>query len=752
MEMSDSSQERRAAYKEGLLPKNATDSSADTNSGSQSAKSPCPDGSAIDIYSTAPAINLPRLKIFAFSLGHVLNDLCASCWFTYLLVLMHTVIGLPSWKAGLILLSGQIADAIATPLVGIYSDKTKGFDVCGFYVGRRHLWYFMGTVTVLANFYFLFGRCVLCDILGTAAEEEADSIPVVVYYSIAAALFNVGWASVQVSHMSLIPELTSCENVRVVLNSVRYAATVASNLFVFVVLAILIHVFSMSELDQFHTLALISIGVGTVTSIFFLLGTEERRPIINKRTSRRAKKSQNEESSEDYQSLDDGLTNDYTQSKPSSSSHRPSQPTVVKVEPAAASSHSPTVRSDPNGLAPSSITLTCPNKQAHLVATSSVSQSTHSVNLVPHESIAVSRESDELTLGGDDDGTFSSSASFSTNTTYDSTLLRRLACLPVHFTSWRTWLHQGEYWTAATIYTCVRLIVNASQVCLPFFILNVLELSKIWITILPCTVYLSSLIAAGFMKSAHTRFGRIATFNIGLVSCMIGSIGMIFLPSYPSRGCWVIFPCSILIGAGNGTTMVAAGSLTTELIGSRTNHAAFVFGSFSFGDKFVTGIVLFLIQTFNHDESTYMRFAATIPTIATAIFCIFLVSTKVDLAEWKRKHKLPDKVTDQQYEASEQQRDITRSNDSDDVYVPPPRRSSFSHNINSSVANPSLVTISTGNGEHYLLPSRSQLGDLSIGYMDEPMPKSVIQTISFMQSGGPGEATYGGIIATPTPQ
>lgn len=68
---------------------------------------------------------LPRSKIVYFSLGHILNDLCASVWFSYLLVVMHKVLGLQSWKAATILLSGQIADAIATPLVGIYSDQSK---------------------------------------------------------------------------------------------------------------------------------------------------------------------------------------------------------------------------------------------------------------------------------------------------------------------------------------------------------------------------------------------------------------------------------------------------------------------------------------------------------------------------------------------------------------------------------------------------------------------------------------------------
>ena len=66
----------------------------------------------------------------AFSVGHVLNDLCASMWFTYLLVFFHLVLRFDNSLSGVVLLIGQIADGIATPFVGLevgraYSNKGK---------------------------------------------------------------------------------------------------------------------------------------------------------------------------------------------------------------------------------------------------------------------------------------------------------------------------------------------------------------------------------------------------------------------------------------------------------------------------------------------------------------------------------------------------------------------------------------------------------------------------------------------------
>lgn len=54
-----------------------------------------------------------------YGIGHVMNDVCASMWFTYLLVFYHLVLGFDSVNAGAILLIGQVADALSTPFIGM---------------------------------------------------------------------------------------------------------------------------------------------------------------------------------------------------------------------------------------------------------------------------------------------------------------------------------------------------------------------------------------------------------------------------------------------------------------------------------------------------------------------------------------------------------------------------------------------------------------------------------------------------------
>lgn len=51
---------------------------------------------------------IPWKLHLAYGVGHVLNDVCASMWFTYLLVFFHLVLEFSNSEAGLVLLVGQV--------------------------------------------------------------------------------------------------------------------------------------------------------------------------------------------------------------------------------------------------------------------------------------------------------------------------------------------------------------------------------------------------------------------------------------------------------------------------------------------------------------------------------------------------------------------------------------------------------------------------------------------------------------------
>jgi Na+/melibiose symporter-like transporter len=131
-----------------------------------------------------------RKTKLAYSVGHVLNDLCASMWFSYLLVFYHRVVNFSNASAGYLLLIGQIADAISTTFVGFESDRTRA-GLCHY--GRRKTWHLLGVISVLCSFAFCFNLCVHCQHSSLWAQF--------IYYAMFIVIFQFGWSCSQITHL-----------------------------------------------------------------------------------------------------------------------------------------------------------------------------------------------------------------------------------------------------------------------------------------------------------------------------------------------------------------------------------------------------------------------------------------------------------------------------------------------------------------------------------------------------------------------
>ncbi|XP_013390774.1 major facilitator superfamily domain-containing protein 12-like [Lingula anatina] len=213
---------------------------------------------------------IPLGRRLAYSVGHVLNDLCAAMWFTYLLVYFHGVVKFNNIMAGNLMLVGQISDGICTPLVGYESDRTNGF--CGY--GKRKSWHLLGVLCVACTFPFLFiSPCAF------GCENSADWAKFI-YYVPFVVIFQFGWAATQISHLSLIPELTNDEGQRVELNAIRYAFTVMSTIAIYLIAWLLLRHSGGNDLtpkdaDSFMEMGLIAVGIGFVFCMIFHIGTKE---------------------------------------------------------------------------------------------------------------------------------------------------------------------------------------------------------------------------------------------------------------------------------------------------------------------------------------------------------------------------------------------------------------------------------------------------------------------------------------------
>lgn len=90
---------------------------------------------------------LTIMTSLAYGVGHVLNDVCASMWFSYTLLFLHSVLGMPGTHAGAILMLGQVIDALATPLVGMLADRPLRGPLAKY--GRRKLCHLIGIHSVI---------------------------------------------------------------------------------------------------------------------------------------------------------------------------------------------------------------------------------------------------------------------------------------------------------------------------------------------------------------------------------------------------------------------------------------------------------------------------------------------------------------------------------------------------------------------------------------------------------------------------
>ncbi|XP_023242368.1 major facilitator superfamily domain-containing protein 12-like [Centruroides sculpturatus] len=222
----------------------------------------------------------------SFGVGHFLNDLTASMWFTYLLVYLQFVLCFDTGVSGFVLLVGQVTDAIATPLLGYETDSSHHLGICKKY-GRRKVLYLFGVSCVLFSFPFIFIQCPGC--------SNSSQWAMVVYLVPLVVIFQTGWAAVQVSHLALIPVITDDSSERDFLNVIRNAFDAVADFSVFTIAWIIFvttvngptDALSIAEDDKtkFMIIVMTIICIGFSTCVIFYLGVKEVTPVQSSTTS-----------------------------------------------------------------------------------------------------------------------------------------------------------------------------------------------------------------------------------------------------------------------------------------------------------------------------------------------------------------------------------------------------------------------------------------------------------------------------------
>ena len=93
---------------------------------------------------------LGKWHVAAYAIGHLANDLIINVWNTYSTWYHTQAAGVSDENSGLIVLIGQIIDAIAQPSIAIASDSIETR------WGKRMPWYVFGHIVALPCFYYTF--------------------------------------------------------------------------------------------------------------------------------------------------------------------------------------------------------------------------------------------------------------------------------------------------------------------------------------------------------------------------------------------------------------------------------------------------------------------------------------------------------------------------------------------------------------------------------------------------------------------
>ena len=394
-------------------------------------------------------------------------------------------------------------------------------------------------------FCFVWVFCLPCSSEHASMQTVSPTV-LVVYFSISAGLFNVGWAAVQVAHMALIPDLTPVAKEQVLLNSGRYCFTVLANLSVFAVFYVLLHFMgtkgSFGEHGfKFKELAYFVLGSGLLASSIFLVGTKEPPAP----PSEQKPGGSDEDSGNDLQqSLLDVCTT------------------------------------------PSSV-MSCQRK----------------------------RPTD--------------------------------------------WLKERLFYSVGVVYMCTRLVVNQSQVYIPFYVLRSTSLAVDKVALVPFIVYLSSLVSTYVSKELNQRLGRRPTYFMGTVCVTCGCVCLWFGNDVSA----LVYVGVILVGWGNSAVMVTSVALEADLIGRNVEcgtlssgvasclfcvsvllqpsvsvasltpsfvwlgctPGAFVFGALSLTDKLSNGIGVLVIQYMSKMADLSLFYRAVV-SFVPAVFVVLAFS------------------------------------------------------------------------------------------------------------------------------
>lgn len=185
-----------------------------------------------------------------------------------------------------------------------------------------------------------------------------------------------------------------------------------------------------------------------------------------------------------------------------------------------------------------------------------------------------------------------------------------------------------------------RVSLNVTATVMPLYLTETLGFvgegtidTSFAIAAVPLYAYICSMIFSVFGQSSlQARYkSRRVPMLLAFVFTCVSSIPMLLLDKVD----WckqLVYPCACIQGIGIALMLNTSTSMISDVIGTQTKSAAFVYGVYSFVDKTANGLFLFwLIASYSMDAGALQTCIAVIPSICS-ILCALLSFALPDLA------------------------------------------------------------------------------------------------------------------------
>ncbi|CAH8549219.1 unnamed protein product [Schistosoma margrebowiei] len=556
----------------------------------------------------------------AYGTGQMLKDLVAGVISIFYIIFYEGCISLSSSQVGALLLCGQIANGLATPLIGYLSDHpfsltekpTTGHQsiTCEdgsvkkdkrlfnrmkrqFRLGQRKSWHLGGCLLMLIAFPLMFGQ-----------PEYFVGLPIVVKLLINGMLIicvQVGWAAVQIPHLSIINDLTDQHDERVLLASLRYffsgigdmATLLVTYLFFESEKSSLLIMKSVNETDnnvsnsQLFTKSLITTDI--------IVGSE-RATLFN-----------------------DSINNQSTNVGKQLVVHSEYNITIQDL---------PIFRNVALIVVGIGVLFTiifhCGVREGKPKAHQSFTMQSHENTTDEFSQMNGKNDNNGLINGN---SVVVSQLKSKRKRTYSLS-----STLP-----WYAWFTLPRFWLSCSTFSIMRLSVTVSVMYMGPFLLNSLKMDKSSMVSAPLVTTISCLITSVGVQRINKVLGNYIGSVVGVLF-ILGFCTIAYFLNSADENLLAIYFAAAILGIGNTINNVRALVVITTLIGVKQVHtAAFVHGIASFFDKILTGVFIQCIQlcvpqlTYRHIQvyivGSLAIFGGILATIGNFIYSETLEST-----------------------------------------------------------------------------------------------------------------------------